>query len=281
MTIDYILVLKAIIFIEIGVFSFGKGGNQFFIVPDLGFSKYVSGGILLIDFLAQNKDSLINIQKYTGHPFAFQTVGSSMAVRSDIYQKQGGMNKRKAGEDFYFIQKFIQLGHFTELTTTKVIPSPRISHRVPFGTGRSITQQIANQNQKLTTYNPLIFENLKSFFENIEKLYQLESNKISIFVQQQNTPTQQFLATLPFEKKVIEIQKNTTTLKRFKHRFFLWFNAFMLMKYTHFLRDNFYQNIPITAAVIWLSQRYYQEQKEQHSAKEILQWIRLKDRKLV
>jgi len=50
--------------------------------------------------------------KYSGHPYAYHTVGSSMAVRASAYYKQGGMNKRKAGEDFYFLQKIIQLGNF-------------------------------------------------------------------------------------------------------------------------------------------------------------------------
>lgn len=223
----------------------------------------------------------INIQKYTRHPFAFQTVGSSMAVRSDIYQKQGGMNKRQAGEDFYFIQKFIQLGHFTELTTTKVIPSPRISHRVPFGTGRSITQQIANQEGKLTTYNPLIFEDLKPFFEQIKVLYTLSNLEFKQFISQQKPPVQQFLKTLSFEKKVMEIQKNTTTLGKFTHRFFLWFNAFMVMKYVHFARDNFYPNVPIREATIWLCQHFYKINMADASNKDLLKWVRLKDKKEV
>ncbi|MEZ4848575.1 MAG: hypothetical protein R3B93_08135 [Bacteroidia bacterium] len=69
---------------------------------------------------------------------AFHCVGSSMAVRSIAYQKRGGMNRRKAGEDFYFLQKFIAEGTLAELSTTKVIPSPRASEKVPFGTGRAI-----------------------------------------------------------------------------------------------------------------------------------------------
>ena len=42
--------------------------------------------------------------KFCGLPYAYHTIGSSMAVRSNVYQKQNGMNKRKAGEDFYFLQ---------------------------------------------------------------------------------------------------------------------------------------------------------------------------------
>ena len=50
----------------------------------------------------------IRFQKYIGLPYAFYTVGSSMAVRSGDYEDLYGMNKRKAGEDFYFLHKFIK-----------------------------------------------------------------------------------------------------------------------------------------------------------------------------
>src|SRR4030095_9895180 len=39
--------------------------------------------------------------RYAGFPHAHHTLGSCMAVRACTYCKQGGMNKRKAGEDFY------------------------------------------------------------------------------------------------------------------------------------------------------------------------------------
>ena len=48
--------------------------------------------------------------RYAAFPYAHHTIGSSMAVRADAYAKQGGMNKRQAGEDFYFLHKIIPLG---------------------------------------------------------------------------------------------------------------------------------------------------------------------------
>ncbi|MBW8051767.1 MAG: glycosyltransferase family 2 protein [Cytophagales bacterium] len=81
--------------------------------------------------------------RYSGFPYAYYTIGSCMAVRSDVYQKQGGMNRRQAGEDFYFLQKIIQLGNFTELTATTVYPSSRRSTRVPFGTGKAISGRMS------------------------------------------------------------------------------------------------------------------------------------------
>src|ERR1041385_133403 len=69
--------------------------------------------------------------RYAGFPHAYHTIGSAMAGRADAYMKQGGMNKRQAGEDFYFLQKMFALGGFTELNGTTVFPSPRESDRVP------------------------------------------------------------------------------------------------------------------------------------------------------
>ena len=85
-------------------------------------------------------------------PFAFHTIGSSMAVRASSYMRQGGMNKRKAGEDFYFQQKIIPLCGFTECNSTVVYPSPRPSYRVPFGTGRAMLGYL--QNGEVLTWVP-------------------------------------------------------------------------------------------------------------------------------
>jgi len=76
----------------------------------------------------------IQALRYAGFPYAFHTVGSCYAVKATSYVKQGGMNRKKSGEDFYFLHKIIPLGHFREINSTCVIPSPRESGRVPFGT---------------------------------------------------------------------------------------------------------------------------------------------------
>ena len=63
--------------------------------------------------------------RYAGFPYAFHTIGSCFSVRASAYIRQGGMNKRKAGEDFYFLHKLMPLGGFFELNSTCVYPSPR------------------------------------------------------------------------------------------------------------------------------------------------------------
>ena len=131
------------------------------------FEELIYKGIINYElFLRYYNQALL----FCGFPFAYQTVGSSMAVRSSIYQKQGGMNKRKAGEDFYFIHKIIALGGFTNLSSTKVIPSPRISDRVPFGTGKAIGDWIETKADVYSTYDFRIWSILKAFVTIIPEL---------------------------------------------------------------------------------------------------------------
>ena len=117
----------------------------------------------------------VNGLRLAQHPFAFHTIGSSMAVRNLAYQKQGGMNKRKAAEDFYFLQKVFVLGNFTEINSTCVYPSARISERVPFGTGKAVGDFM--EGKEILFYNPVIFLELKFFIETILNFAYTHSEK--------------------------------------------------------------------------------------------------------
>ncbi len=171
--------------------------------------------------------------RYAGFPYAFHTIGSAMAVRADTYMEQGGMNKRKAGEDFYFLQKVIALGGFTEVKATRVIPSPRESDRVPFGTGKAVSDQLRGQVRE--TYPLEAFLDLKSFWEALPDWSGASSG------------IREFLSTQNIDQVVAEIRANTSGKETFIRRFVRWFDGFRAMKFVHFARDYHYGARPITA----------------------------------
>lgn len=178
---------------------------------------------------------------FIGLPYAFHTVGSSMAVRASVYKKQGGMNKKKAGEDFYFLQKIIPLGNFSEINSATVFPSPRISERVPFGTGRAMQQWINNKQKELLTYNFTSFLDLKVFFDKSEQFFTKDSVELPESIQL-------FLHEINFNENLIKIRANATNKNNFKVLLFKWFNAFKALKFLHFSRDNFYENESVIIA---------------------------------
>jgi len=183
-----------------------------------------------------------NAQQYSGLPFVFHTIGSSMAVRASAYAKQGGMNKRKAGEDFYFLNKIIQLGNFTELNSTKVIPSPRVSDRVPFGTGRAVGEIVEANKIGFSTYSFQTFKDLKLF---CNEVIDFDKNLIPSSI---GGLINGFEEVGVIAEKVAEITKNSTSREAFITRFFKVFDAFWVLKYVHFSRDNFHKQVPVLEA---------------------------------
>ena len=193
----------------------------------------------------------IQAQRFAGFPFAYHTVGSSMAVRSDAYQRQGGMNRRQAGEDFYFFHKFTPLGAVGTLTTTRVIPSPRPSHRVPFGTGRAVRERL-NTKKSYRTYHPELFHHLKAFRSDVPALFEAKEHQVQTLFQNWHPSLQAFLEEQDFHANLQEIRSHSAKQDTFENRFFRWFNAFRLMKYLHHARENGFPDVPVGEAAEWL-----------------------------
>ena len=177
-----------------------------------------------------------NIQRFIGLPYAYHTVGSSMAVRVSAYMKQGGMNRRKAGEDFYFLNKIIALGDFIEVTKTKVIPSPRISDRVPFGTGKAVGELVLSEDQ-LETYNTETFVVLKQIVDLVLKKEIEAAVEIPMHVSFDE-----------FNSRIGEIIRNTASHEMYVKRVFQYLDAFWVMKFAHYYRDRHFANVTVDEA---------------------------------
>lgn len=187
---------------------------------------------------------MIAMQRWLKLPFAYHTVGSSFAVRGGAYHQVGGMNKKKAGEDFYFIHKFSKKGTVGYCNSAKVYPSDRISERVPFGTGRAILQ-MSEQNVLISTYHIDSFMLLKDLLFGLPDIYRNEKFELKV-----DARLIGFLKTVEFDRKVDLIRNNVRSFHSFIKSFFQWFDAFMLMKYLHYMRDQHIDNVPVVNAAL-------------------------------
>lgn len=192
----------------------------------------------------------IDALRWAGFPYAYQTIGSSMAVRSSAYIKQGGMNRRKAGEDFYFLHRIIPLGDFKDLSTTCIYPSARKSDRVPFGTGKAIGDWMQADSGIYPTYNPLVFEDLKKFLVRVNDFY--GSEDVRAIYRELPESFHGFCPVEEFVAKINEIETQSTSYESFEKRFFQWFDGFKVLKYVHFARDHYYPNVTVGEACDWL-----------------------------
>jgi hypothetical protein len=187
--------------------------------------------------------------RYAGFPYAFHTVGSCFGVKALAYALQGGMNKRKAGEDFYFLHKIIMSGEFIEINNTCVYPSPRISSRVPFGTGAAIVKYLASDKEVFLTYNPESFILLRDFFLQIPKFYKISREEIISIINSLAQPLLSFLGTIDAVNAIFEINANSRSVLNFTKRFFNWFDAFRVIKFMNYCSHNYFRQIPVSNAV--------------------------------
>jgi glycosyltransferase involved in cell wall biosynthesis len=202
-----------------------------------GLSERQKHGIELYEkYLHYYKDAL----HFTGYPQAMITIGSAFAVTAEAYVKRGGMNRRQAGEDFYFLQNLAQLGTVGEINTTRVYPSARLSNRVPFGTGAAIQKWMAGTEDLTKTYNFKAFADLKTLFDTKERLFQSGETGFTAVITDLPESVRQFVLLDNFKIEIEDLNKNCSTLKSFQSRFFHKFNAFKVLKFMNFAHEKYY-----------------------------------------
>ena len=197
-----------------------------------------------------------NALAYSGFPYSMHTIGSSMAVRADIYALSGGMNRRKAGEDFYFLHKVVPLGTFRKVDATAVFPSGRLSERVPFGTGKAQQEWLDNPEKRGLAYHFDIFRDLKSFLSVVPALYKAEDGEYLRIMGAQPETVQDFMSKQNLQERINEIKANSASFKSFRKRFFAWFDGFKVLKFVHYCRDRYYKSVELPVTCNWLLEQH-------------------------
>ncbi len=190
--------------------------------------------------------------RFAGSAYAFPTIGSTMVCTCGAYATVSGMNRRQAGEDFYFLQKLRKTCGVGRITLTTVHPSPRDEPRTPFGTAERVKRFSKGGKDIFQVYHPEVYSVIKRWNELVER--NLESDAESVLSQAQTIcdELKTFLVKNDFAHVWTRIKKNNPDSTRFLHQFHCWFDAFKTLKLIHFLRDHGYPNQDIFSSVIVL-----------------------------
>jgi hypothetical protein len=161
---------------------------------------------------------------YANSPYAFHTIGSTIAINALSYAQVRGFPCRPAGEDFYVLNKLRKVGIVKTLVCDPIVLSSRISHRVPFGTGPAVGTLVQknsinnNLKHEAVFYHPHIFTLLKNYIYETRHAI-INNNYIHI------------------HPKLIKTLRTRTSsddkLRAFDH----WFDGFMTLKFVHNARD--------------------------------------------
>ncbi|MBM4171221.1 MAG: glycosyltransferase family 2 protein [Ignavibacteria bacterium] len=180
--------------------------------------------------------------KYSKSPFAFPTIGSTIVCDYESYIKVGGMNKRKAGEDFYFLEKLAKITTIHSINNTTVYPSSRDSWRVPFGTGQRVKRFLEKEQNEYVLYNPESFIVLKRWND----IFYHESttiNKLINDAESINPALKDFLELNSFNKQWEKIVRSAKSKEQITKQKSIWFDGFKTLKLIHYLRDNAFPQI--------------------------------------
>ncbi len=190
-----------------------------------------------------------------GSPYSFHTVGSAMACRASAYVSSGGMNRRLAGEDFYFLQQVHKTSGVEVLSGTIVHPSPRSSNRVPFGTGRAVGDMLAGGEQQLLFYQPVVFSIVGEWLAYVAENSGQDALQLLNGAAKISAVLHDFLKQSGFEGAWKNLKKNCNEDLKLMSAFHGWFDAFRTMRLIHELSNKDYPRIEPETAVSQVIER--------------------------
>lgn len=177
---------------------------------------------------------------YAGSPYAYPAIGSTMACTGTAYATAGGMNRRQAGEDFYFLQQLAKTGHVDRIRETVVMPSGRASHRVPFGTGRKVGAYPGDPDNAYQTYDPGAFRILKAWIAVAAAHPEASGPALLHRAEEIEPELARYLQDQRFPESWDRIQAQGPSERQRDRQFHQWFDAFRTLKLLHHLRDHGY-----------------------------------------
>jgi hypothetical protein len=196
---------------------------------------------------------------FANSPFAFPTIGSTMICDYESYIRIGGMNKKKAAEDFYFMEKLAKITSIKKIDSIKVYPASRSSWRVPFGTGQRVNRYFAGTHEEYLLYNPESFELLKKWLLYFNASAAHAADEYLIKAKEIDPALYSFLVENSFKESWGKILLNSRTDEQIQKQKMIWFDGFRTLKLIHFLRDNGYPLINMFDALDEMLNHFYKE----------------------
>lgn len=179
--------------------------------------------------------------QYAGSPYAYPTVGSTLAIHHRHYARVRGFPKRAGGEDFYILNKLRKSGDIITPPTAPIILQDRLSHRVPFGTGPALKKisEMKDPVREFTLYHPDSFELLRQWLDVIPTLFDIGDAEsawryLSASLDHHNLS---MLQALSINDCLEHAYRHSRTSDGFQRHVHNWFDAFRTLKAIHHYRD--------------------------------------------
>ena len=170
--------------------------------------------------------------KNAGSPYGYVSMGSTIVCTVQAYIAVGGMSKKKATEDFYFLQSLAKYTAIAQISKILVYPSARCEERVYLGTGHSMVEYKNNNDFNKLKFSNISFINLKFFLNIIYKYiqhdFQFVFKKLESKIDKKSI---KFLKENHFSQIWNKMNKPTLPISQRKILFDQWFDALKVIKF--------------------------------------------------
>lgn len=187
--------------------------------------------------------------EYAQSPFAFHSIGSTIICSTDAYLAVRGMNRREAGEDFYFLNKLAKVGNIDYIRNTCVYPSARSSLRVPFGTGKRIHRFLNHQCEEYILPDPRIFRILGEWLQFMKRPFNYSAEYVMENAESIHPRLASFLTGWNFGQTWNKISRNSKNERNLINQFQSWFDGFKTLKLINFLSRECFPPVNMFAAL--------------------------------
>jgi len=177
------------------------------------------------------KEIANNIQK-TGSPYGYVSMGSTIVCNAKTYIAVGGMNTKKATEDFYFLQSIAKYTEVHKIERVLVYPSSRSENRVYLGTGFRMDEYLKNKSFKNLYFSKESYLEIKIILDIINLHW---NDTIDLILERLrnnlNKKSMEFLISKNLGNVLEKFKTNAKSKKQFILLFNQWFDALTIMKF--------------------------------------------------
>ncbi|GMO15472.1 MAG: hypothetical protein Ta2A_25730 [Treponemataceae bacterium] len=189
--------------------------------------------------------------KAAGTPYFHIALGPCIVCTAKTYAAAGGMNKRLAGEDFYFLQALtkVALKNASALPLLSaaeggalVFPSARFSRRVPFGTGTALAAMDFSLAPR-SAFDALAFfiDTIHSAVASIE-VFESDTTDTSenpqAVIRCKNPRLYRFLEQENFGAVWEKLRQNSPDRAHLLTAFHCWFDGLKIIRLLHYLEKS-------------------------------------------
>ncbi len=190
---------------------------------------------------------------WAGSPYAYQSMGSCLAIPAPAYTAVRGFPRKNAAEDFYVLDKLAKVGSILRLAGAPLILEGRPSDRVPFGTGRALRDLVGKKRglEGFRLLHPLVFGHLAAWLRVLSGVAASGGDLAAGFRELPEDSLffradllEQVLGKMGAFEAVRTAAMEAREPAALLRRLHTWFDAFRTLKLIHALRDGGFPSLP-------------------------------------